>query len=117
MRWLLGLGIGLPLIMCAISAATAEEQIVQKLSANGSRSLRPFEVKPHWEIRWDSKQGIVVAVMRVDADPKDPIAKLPVASGSQMTPGSGSTYVEPGGHYYLQITSMGDWTITVVQLP
>ena len=61
--------------------------------------------------------GIAVAVMLADPDPKNMMGKLPVASGAQMVPGSGSTYVEAGGHYYLKVDSYGDWTITVVQLP
>jgi len=111
-------GVALAFLLSLTAPAwSAEETIVQQLAAGGARSLRPFTIKPHWEIRWTSKDAIAISVLLADADPKNPLAKLPVASGSQMTAGSGSTYVEPGGHYYLQITSMADWTITVVQLP
>jgi hypothetical protein len=98
-------------------AWAAEEQIVFTQSANGTRNTRPFTIKPHWEIRWVSKEGIVVSVVPADPDQKNPLAKLPIASGTQLTPGDGSTYIERGGKFYLSITSMGDWTITVVQLP
>jgi len=112
----------LPLIVLAglfigSSATAGDERVLFTQAATGTRTLRPFVVQSHWEIRWTCKDGIAVAVMLADPDPKNMMGKLPVASGAQMVPGSGSTYVEAGGHYYLKVDSYGDWTITVVQLP
>jgi hypothetical protein len=104
-------------LISAPPLAAADEPVVLTLAANGSRNTRPFTVKQHWEIRWDSTRGITVSAVRADADPTDPLATLPVASGAQFTPGKGSTYVESGGAYYLKIVAVGDWTVSVVQLP
>lgn len=114
MRLLAGVLTGLLMVSVALAA---EEQIVLSQSANGTRSLRPFEVKPHWEIRWQSGEALAVSVFRANMKENDPLSKLPIASGSQTKGGKGATYIPDGGHYYLQVLSMGDWTITVVQLP
>lgn len=104
-------------LLVAAPSWAVDETIVFSQSANGTRTLRPFEVKAQWEIRWQSADPIAVTVFRADGKENDPLSKLPVASGSQTKGGKGSTYVPQGGHYYLQIMSMGEWTISVVQLP
>jgi hypothetical protein len=97
-------------------SAMSEEATILTLSANGTRNTRPFTVKDHWEIRWTIPDGML-AVTVYRSNPKNDLERIPVASGSQMKPGPGATYVETGGQYYLNIVSPGDWTITVVQLP
>ena len=37
--------------LLAVPAYAADEQIIQQVSANGTRNLRPFTVKDGWEIR------------------------------------------------------------------
>jgi hypothetical protein len=37
------------------AGAAGDAQVVQQVSANGQRNLRPFTVKDKWEIQWDAK--------------------------------------------------------------
>lgn len=93
-------------------AAASEETIVQQVSANGTRSLRPFTVQDQWELRWDLKgQSIEVYLKQLDGEF---VALTPIAS--QKKPGPGSTFYPKGGSFYLRIIAEGDWTTTVVQL-
>ena len=43
------------LVLLTSHAVGANEQIVQQVSGNGSRNLRPFTVQHHRKILWDSK--------------------------------------------------------------
>lgn len=43
--------------------------------------------------------------------------KLAATGGVATAPGSGSSYQPRGGTYYLGVNGMGDWTVTVIQLP
>ena len=99
------------------SALGAEsETTVVEGSGNGTRNTRPFTVKDHWEIRWSAIEStLIITVYR--ADPKNEREAIGVESASQLKPGTGSSYFDAGGRYYLKIASTGDWTITVVQLP
>ena len=113
-------GLAIMVVMVMILAApvwASEEQVVLRQSANGIRTLRPFDVQSQWEIRWQSEDALAVTAYRADAKESDPLSKLPIATGSQTKGGHGATYIPQGGKFYLQIISMGDWTITVVQLP
>ncbi len=107
------------LLFCLSSvppAFAAEETAIFTLSANGARNTRPFTVHDHWEIRWSNPSSVLmVTVLR--SGPTNDIEALPVAVGSQLKPGEGATYIEKGGQYYLNINGMGDWTVSVVQLP
>ena len=89
----------------------AEEQVLQQVSANGSRNLRPFTAKDHWEIRWDNKGSFLsISVRNSEGRPVS-------GGGSQQGAGSGESYQPKGGTYYLDVTGTGEWTVTVVQLP
>lgn len=90
---------------------TADEQVVFELSANGSRNTRPFIVKDRWELRW-KLNGEIIGIMIKHAD-----GKYFATGGEQNKPGEGSSFQPKGGTFYLDITGMGDWTVTVVQLP
>jgi hypothetical protein len=94
-----------------LGTAAGDGQVIQQVSANGQRNLRPFTVKDRWEIQWDSK-GSLLTITIYKAD-----GKLFDAAAMQQGPGSGSSYQPKGGEYYLQISGTGEWTITVVQLP
>jgi endonuclease YncB( thermonuclease family) len=85
--------------------------VIQKVSANGQRNLRPFVVRDKWEIQWDSK-GSVLSITIYTAN-----GKIVDLAATQKGPGSGSSYQAVGGEYYLQVNGTGEWTVTVVQLP
>ena len=96
------------LLLPALSSAA--EEVVFELSANGSRTTRPFTVQDRWEVQWTSDRSI--GLFTVD-DKGQPVAEIANASG----PGKGSSYQAKGGTVSIQIISGGKWTITVVQLP
>lgn len=91
-------------------AWAADEQIVQQLSANGSRTIRPFTVKDGWEVRWKTDKDVDIYLVDPNGDLVDKLASSDHA-------GTGSTYHAKGGTYSLKISTRGNWTITVVQLP
>lgn len=98
------------LIIAVLTEMAVAEEIIQQTSANGTRNLRPFTVSDSWEIQWDSKAGIYIGI-------HNPDGKLVAEGGSSLKSGQGSSYHPRGGTYYLEVTSMDDWTITVAQLP
>ena len=109
--------LSLCLIACFLYVATPivimaeSEQVLQQVSANGQRNLRPFTAKDKWEIQWDAK-GTLLTITIFTTD-----GKLSTVAATQEGPGSGSSYQPKGGEYYLQASGTGEWTITVVQLP
>ena len=98
-------------LVMASPASAADETVVLELAANGQRNTRPFTVRDRWEVRWDLRGEMVTVMIR------DPDGKFVTAGGQQEKPGRGASYQPKGGTYYLDITGMGDWTVTVVQLP
>lgn len=92
-------------------ALAAEETVVFEIVGNGQRNTRPFMVKDRWELRWDLRGQTLGITIR------DPDGKFVAAGGQQDKQGQGASYQPKGGSYFLEITGVGDWTITVVQLP
>ena len=109
--------VSLCLVVCFLYVATPNAllaetgAVLQEVSANGQRNLRPFTVKDKWEIQWDSK-GTLLTITLFTAD-----GKTSSIAASQDGPGSGSSYQPKGGEYFLQVTGTGAWTIKMVQLP
>jgi hypothetical protein len=94
-----------------LNVAAGGGQVVQQVSANGQRNLRPFTVQDKWEIAWDSKRPmLMIAVFNADGS-------MVGIAATQQGDGKGSSYQPKGGDYYLQVTGTGEWTVTVVQLP
>ncbi len=100
------------ILLCLVASlnVAAEEPVVFTQSANGSRALRPFTVKDHWETRWSSTKEITVWKLDREGEPLERLAHTTI-------PGTGATYQAKGGTFSLKIVSQGEWTITVVQLP
>ena len=98
------------IIIATLSDVAFADEIIQQVSANGTRNLRPFTVVDNWEIQWDSKAGIHIGIHRPDGE-------LVAEGGSSTKPGHGTSYHPRGGTYYLEVMSMDDWTVTVTQLP
>ena len=89
----------------------ADGNVVQQVSANGQRNLRPFTIKDKWEIQWDSKSSLLnITIFTSDGKIFDP-------GPMQQGPGKGSSFQPKGGDYYLGVSGTGEWTVTVVQLP
>jgi hypothetical protein len=91
-------------------AFAAEEQIVQELTGNGSRTTRPFTVKDGWEVRWKATNELLLFLLDAQGQPLE-------ALGHSMGDAGGATYYAKGGTYSLRISSNAHWTVTVVQLP
>jgi hypothetical protein len=92
-------------------AFAEEEQIIQQLTANGSRTTRPFTVKDGWEVRWTADKDLSVYLLDAQGQPLQSL-------GHSIGQGAGATYHAKGGTYCLRILSNAlNWTVTVVQLP
>ncbi len=111
-RWsVLGLAACIWIAVSPVPVVAAEGQVIQQVSANGMRNLRPFTVKDRWEIQWESKGTLLtITIYKPDGTGGD-IAAM------QNGPGRGSSYLPKGGEYYLQVSGVGEWTVTVMQLP
>ncbi|MDK2741489.1 MAG: hypothetical protein H8K03_13795 [Nitrospira sp.] len=88
----------------------AEEQIIQELTANGSRTTRPFTVKDGWEVRWTATNDFSLFLLDAQGQQLE-------ALGNSTGDAAGATYHAKGGTYSLKISSNAHWTVTVVQLP
>jgi hypothetical protein len=91
-------------------ALAAEEAIVHQLTANGSRTTRPFTVKDGWEVRWTTTNDLSLFLLDDQGQPLQ-------ALGHSLGDAGGATYHAKGGTYSLRISSNAHWTVTVVQLP
>ena len=100
------------------SGFCADEQVVLRESGNGIRNLRPFTVRDKWEVRWQHSGDYWMAdAIRTDPPEDDFLAKLPLPIAAQKGSGPGQSYQHKGGTYCLRVNAVGDWTVTVVQLP
>ena len=75
-------------------AANAQDNIVQEFSGSGSTTTGLFKVQDRWEVRWNARQAVSVAVMSADG--------TIVAGAAGVL--RGSLFVPRGGQYYLKIT-------------
>jgi len=99
------------IVLSPFRISAEDGQVVQQVSANGQRNLRPFTVKDKWEIQWDSKGSLLnISIFTTDGKIFDP-------GPMQQGPGRGSSFQPKGGDYYLAVSGTGEWTVTVVQLP
>lgn len=78
-------------------AFAAEEQIVQDLSGNGSRTTRPFTVKDGWELRWTATNELSLFLLDAQGQPLE-------ALGYSIGDAGGTTHHGKGGTYLLQRT-------------
>jgi len=74
-------------------AARADDNVVQEFSGSGSTTTALFKVKDRWEVRWNARQVVSVAVMSADG--------TIVAGAAGVL--RGSLFVPLGGQYYLKI--------------
>src|SRR5260221_9603847 len=74
--------------------ADAQENVVQEFSGSGSTTTGLFKVQDRWEVRWNARQVVSVAVMSADG--------TIVAGAAGVL--RGSLFVPLGGQYYLKIS-------------
>jgi len=74
--------------------ASAQDNIVQEFSGSGSTTTGLFKVQDRWEVRWNARQAVSVAVMSADG--------TIVAGAAGVL--RGSLFVPLGGRYYLKIS-------------
>jgi hypothetical protein len=74
--------------------APGADNVVQEFSGGGSTTTGLFPVKDRWEVRWNARQVVSVAVMAQDG--------TIVAGAAGVL--RGSLFVPLGGQYYLKIT-------------
>jgi len=77
-----------------LTAANADETIAQEFSGSGSTTTALFKVEGKWEVRWNARQVVSVAVMTPDG--------TIVAGAAGVL--RGSLFVPVGGQYYLKIS-------------
>ena len=75
-------------------AANADENVAQEFSGSGSSTTALFKVGGKWEVRWNARQVVSVAVMAPDG--------TIVAGAAGVL--RGSLFVPVGGQYYLKIS-------------
>ncbi len=80
--------------MTGLPPAAAQDNVVQDFSGRGSSTTGLFKVQDRWEVRWNARQAVSVAVM-------SPSGTL-VAGASGVL--RGSLFVPLGGQYYLKIS-------------
>ncbi|MCE0499077.1 MAG: serine protease [Methylacidiphilales bacterium] len=85
-------------LLCASASgflpAIAQDHIVQEFRGRGSTTTGLFKVQDRWEVRWNARQAVSVAVLSADG--------TIVAGGSGVL--RGSLFVPSGGQYYLKIS-------------
>jgi hypothetical protein len=81
-------------LLAGLLPSRADETIVQEFSGNGPTTTGLFKVQDRWEIRWNARQVVSVAVMNADG--------TIVAGASGVL--RGSLFVPLGGPYYCKIT-------------
>ncbi len=74
--------------------AGAQDNVVQEFSGTGSTTTGLFKVQDRWEVRWNARQVVSVAVMSADG--------TIVAGAAGVL--RGSLFVPLGGQYYLKIS-------------
>jgi len=74
--------------------ARAQDTIVQEFSGSGSTTTGLFKIQDRWEVRWNARQAVSVAVMSADG--------TIVAGAAGVL--RGSLFVPLGGRYYLKIS-------------
>ena len=86
--WLVSMtGLGLPI-------AHADENVAQEFSGSGSTTTAIFKVQGKWEVRWNARQVVSVAVMAPDG--------TIVAGAAGVL--RGSLFIPVEGQYYLKIS-------------
>ena len=74
--------------------ASAQETVVQEFSGIGSTTTGLFKIQNRWEVRWNARQVVSVAVMSADG--------TIVAGAAGVL--RGSLFVPLGGRYYFKIS-------------
>jgi len=87
----------------------ADDSIIKSYSGSGSKTTRPFVIQTAWEIQWSAKEGIQISLYDRDGNFVEAVA-------SQMESGKGSSYNPKKGTFCLNIFSMGDWEIKIVEV-
>jgi hypothetical protein len=72
----------------------ADDNVVQEFSGSGTTTTGLFKVKDKWEVRWNARQVVSVAVMSSDG--------TIVAGAAGVL--RGSLFVPLGGQYYLKVS-------------
>jgi uncharacterized protein len=83
--------------------------IIAEVSGAGIRTIRPFTVDGAWELQWTSSPPNRSAAFYVHDASSGRIVEI--ATGA-----SGASYVPNGGTFYVEVNTMADWTIQVVNV-
>lgn len=98
------------IILAAVTFTALAQSTVAEYSGNGLSNTRPFTVQDSWEVQWDAN-GDIFQIYVYDTN-----GNLIDIAANQMGPGTGASFLARGGSYYLQVNSIGRWSVRVVQL-
>lgn len=102
------LAITLAAFSALVATAIAAETITT-IAGEGTLTTRPFETPGPWVIQWTADQDITIYVWsRIDGTP----AVIGVGA-ADLDGGAGESYQAAGGEFWLQIVSLGAWSIDI----
>lgn len=95
-------------------------QTTHTYSGNGSKKTETITVGDDWKIQWSCTPGsfdgidynVIIMVYNSDATLNDGAVNTTCKTGNA----SGESEEHSGGNVYLDITSEGDWAITIQEL-
>jgi hypothetical protein len=89
------------------TCAWAQENVVQEFSGSGSTTTGLFKVQDRWEVRWNARQAVSVAVLSSDG--------TIVAGAAGVL--RGSLFVPLGGQYYFKISDGTNAPAVLIAVP
>jgi hypothetical protein len=101
----------------AAKVTPAGEPIIAEWTGEGRTTTRPFHVDGPWELQWtltDIPSMPGTAIFHTYLQKAGGAAGDFSVIGNSNMPGTGSSYVDKGGDYYLQVNAIGRWHIQVV---
>ena len=106
-RWKI---IVLSCVLLLLNTIAFSDTVIKSFSGTGMQTTRPFEVNGPWECQWKAK-GMLFQIELYTAD-----GSLVNIIANQLGSGNGSSYQPKGGKYYIEINSIGDWKVNIVQI-
>jgi hypothetical protein len=88
-----------------------QDVIRQEWQGSGLQTTRPFHMPGSWEFQWESAGFFQVMLYHRGESAGE---AFPTVIANQLKAGSGKSYVDSGGDYYLVINAMESWSAKAV---
>jgi hypothetical protein len=99
--------------LLAVELPQPKSQAVATFSGTGSKNSRPFITNSGWEVAWTTMPPRMVVNLCNAGTGRLVSAFLVESKGSNH----GTSYWPKPGAFYLDISSHGDWEVTIKELP